>query len=51
MNILEKIIAHKRKEVDQRKKEVEVKELEIRTVFFEKGIFIKAIHSWTNKDW
>ena len=28
MNILEQIVAHKRKEVEQRKKEVEVKELE-----------------------
>lgn len=41
MNILETIIAHKRKEVDQRKKEVDVKQLEKEHFFSRKNLSLK----------
>ena len=41
MNILQQIVAHKRKEVEQRKKEVNVKKLETQRFFPRKTFSLK----------
>lgn len=49
MNILEQIVAHKRKEVDQRKKEVDVKTLEAERFFSRKTFSLKQFTADPNK--
>lgn len=49
MNILEQIVAHKRKEVEQRKKEVDVKALEAERFFTRKTYSLKEFISDPNK--
>jgi indole-3-glycerol phosphate synthase len=49
MNILEQIVAHKRKEVEQRKQEVDVKTLETERFFSRKTYSLKQFISDPNK--